>query len=90
MTSAPVVPPFLVTCRQWTQAMSEALMSIPIRFARSSTTDTCCIFSLLLLQTLDLHILLPCTVEPCYNEVLGTMKITFIVISGFLLYQEKK
>ena len=30
------------------------------------------------------------TVEPLYNEVLGTMKITLIVISGFSLYQGKK
>ena len=29
------------------------------------------------------------TVEPHYNEVLGTMKIT-LVISGFSLYQGKK
>ena len=30
------------------------------------------------------------TVEPRYNEVLGTMEITLIVISGFSLYQGKK
>ena len=32
------------------------------------------------------------TVEPLYNDVLGTMKITLIVtrISGFSLYQGKK
>ena len=38
----------------------------------------CCIFSLLLLQTADLHILIPCTVEPRYNEVLGTIKISLL------------
>ena len=30
------------------------------------------------------------TVEPLYNEDLGTMKITLVVISGYLLYQGKK
>ena len=30
------------------------------------------------------------TVEPLYNEVLGTMKIIYLVILGFSLYQGKK